>query len=167
MIRRQVEPPEAVAELFERYGGEIYDHVYLMLGNVADAEDLVQEVFLRVLRGWRQFRHTSSARTWIWSITRNCLREHYRQRHHDRVRTAALQHRITMATDPHSSRFSTDELVDALQALSTDQRQVFTCRAIQGLSGKETAAVLGWSDAKVRVTLHRAMKRLREVLFND
>lgn len=146
---------------------EVYDHVYLMLGNAADAEDLVQEVFLRVLRGWRQFRHTSSARTWIWSITRNCLREHYRQRHHDRVRTAALQHGLAVATEPHTSRFSTAELVDALQALPTAQREVFICRAIQGLSGKETATVLGWSDAKVRVTLHRAMKRLREVLFND
>lgn len=158
---------EVVADLFQRYGKEVYEHVYLMLGITADAEDMTQEVFLRVLRGWGQFRHASSVRTWIWSITRNCLREYYRQNHHDRMRTTALSQGVAVATYPPSSRFSTAELVDALQALPTAQRQVFICRAIQGLSSKETAAMLGWSDVLVRVTLHRATKRLREVLFDD
>lgn len=138
-----------------------------MVGNTPDAEDIVQEVLLRVMGGWSQFRHTSGERTWIWAITRNCLREHYRTRHRDRMRKTALQRESTLIETSRAPRVSTHDLMDALQDLPLAQRQVFICRAIQDLSSRETATLLGWSEAKVRVTLHRSVTRLREVFSHD
>ncbi|MCL5116036.1 MAG: RNA polymerase sigma factor [Firmicutes bacterium] len=165
MIAGPMTATTAAQDLFERFGAEVYDHVYLMAGSRPDAEDIVQDIFLRVLQSWTRFRHGASERTWLWSITRNCLREYYRrerfQRHHRAVLTEDMA-----ITDP-AAPLCAVELHAALQSLTMSQRQVFICRAIQGLSGKETAQLLGWSDVKVRVTLHRATQRLQEVLTHD
>ncbi len=158
----------AAQELFERFGPEVYDHIYLVLGNAQDAEDITQDVFLRVLQSWEHYQHKASERTWLWSITRNCLREHYRKQRLEQ------NHRTPHYGDDRSIVFgspavpdSAIELHETLQNLTVPQRQVFVCRAVQGLSGKETAQLLGWSDVKVRVTLHRAIQRLQEVLQHE
>lgn len=158
----------AAQELFERFGSEIYDHVYLVVGNRQDAEDISQDVFLRVLQSWGHYQHKASERTWLWSITRNCLREHYRKQRFERNhRTSHPGDDVSIVHSSPAAPDSTIELLEALQTLTIPQRQVFVCRAVQDLSGKETAQLLGWSDVKVRVTLHRAIQRLQEVLQHE
>src|SRR3954464_11104551 len=68
----------AYEELIERYEQPIYSMVYRLLGNQTDACDVVQEVFLKILRGVKSFREQSSLRTWIYRIAVNEAHNHRR-----------------------------------------------------------------------------------------
>ncbi len=155
-------PAEALATLFDQYGDEIFRHVRFMVGSTPDAEDLVQDIFLRALRAWPRFQRRSSPRTWLWAITRNVLKEYRRQRDREVARTLRLEpERAAGERDP-SDQFVWD---DALAALSDSQRQVFVLRVVEDQSSREAAALLGWPEVRVRVTLYRALRRL-EVWWN-
>jgi RNA polymerase sigma-70 factor (ECF subfamily) len=128
-----------------------------------DAEDIVQEVFLRVLRSWHRFHKASGERTWVWGITRNCLREHYRRQARTRAHFAADD--VDAVPDPLEPAPEDRVLVaEALRRLNPSQRAVFVLNVLQQKSGRECAQILGWSEVKVRVTVHRSIKLLREVL---
>jgi len=152
-------PAESVSALFDQYGREIFAHVRLRVGSTEDAEDLVQDIFLRALRGWASFEHRASVRTWLWVITRHVLQDHYRQRAREQTKQDQLLVRETAAPITwNSTRMLLDEL---MAELPPSQRDVFLLRVVQDYSSKETAALLGWTEVRVRVTLYRALKRLR------
>lgn len=81
---------EAALVLFEKYGDEVYRYVRYTIGESSDAEDIVQEVFLRVLQSWKRFNHKSSSKTWLWSITKNCIKEQLRKIEKQQVRNVPL-----------------------------------------------------------------------------
>ncbi len=148
---------EAVAELFEQFGEEIFAHVRLVVGNNDTAQDLVQDVFLHALRSWPRFERRASPRTWLWAITRNVLTDHYRRRQ-DVVPLSEVPEPAASADDPINRVF----LEEALAQLPLAQRRVFILRAIEDRSSRETAQRLGWTEVRVRVTLHRAIKRMEK-----
>lgn len=157
---------KATSELFELYGDEIFQYVRFSLGNQVEAEDLVQEIFLRVLKSWDRFQNRSTARTWLWSIARNCVKESFRKnkmkRNHQINNSAEYNHSVPF-NDP-SLRI---DLENCLQFLSFSQRQVVIMRVIQERSIEETASNLGWTQARVRVTFHRALKKIQKMFAPD
>ncbi|MCY0899794.1 MAG: RNA polymerase sigma factor [Firmicutes bacterium] len=165
-IAKDANAQNAAIRLFDRYGGEIYEHLYFMVGNKSDAEDLVQETFVRVLESWPSYRRAASERTWVWAIARHCLSEYFRKKRREYLAMTTLTDYLRLHGDIHPVSFPV-EIVEALQQLTVAQRHVLICRTVQGLSVRDTAHLLGFSEAKVRVTLHRAVKRLREVWIFD
>ncbi|WDL96018.1 RNA polymerase sigma factor [Alicyclobacillus sp. ALC3] len=149
----------ATEQLFSTYQGDVYRYARLTLNNPTAAEDIVQEVFIRVLRSWDRYRGDSTPRTWLWAIVRNCItdyaRKHRRDRHHQ-----LFEEQLGGQTDFHTSvSFEAEQL---LTVLSRDQREVVVLRLIQDWSIADTAKILKWSEAKVKTTLHRAVAKLRE-----
>ena len=152
-------PADDAESLFLAYGDEIYRYLWYATGHRSEAEDLVQEVFLRALQSWERFEHRSTARTWLWGIVNNCLRDHLRKRQ----RTPdAIEIREELEPGFTSDPDLFLHLEHTLRALPLQQRQVFVQRVIHERSTADTAAMLGWSEAKVRTTLHRAMKLVRQ-----
>ncbi len=157
---------EAIDRLFERYGDEVYQFARFSLADLAEAEDVVQDVFLQALRSWQDFRGDSSERTWLWSIARHRLQDQIRRQGR---RGGHEESGVDMDSLAGAAPSDPDAIVDlerSLQHLSIEQRQVFTLRMIQDKSTAETARVLGWSDIRVRVTLHRALKALGRLLVS-
>ncbi|WDL95821.1 RNA polymerase sigma factor [Alicyclobacillus sp. ALC3] len=152
-------PGDAAQSLFEAYGEEVYRYLWYTLGRRSEAEDLVQEVFLHVLQSWQRFEHRSTTRTWLWGIVNNCLREHQRKQ---RRTPDPIEIREELEPGSTSAPDLFLHLEHTLRTLSLSQRQVFVQRVIHERSTADTAAVLGWSEAKVRTTLHRAMKLVRQ-----
>lgn len=144
----------------ERFGEEIFVHVHLTIGQRGEAEDLVQEVFLRALAGWPRFEHRADPRTWLWAITRNVLREYYRSHR----TTEPLSEDIAREEGPAEAVDARIDLIRALRMLPQAQREVVILRLVQDWSVTDTARALGWPEVRVRVTLHRALQRLRTVL---
>ena len=72
-------PSQAARKLFEQHGDEVYRYIRFTIGNASDADDILQDVFLRVLESWHRFHHHSSPKTWLWSIVNNCMREYFRE----------------------------------------------------------------------------------------
>lgn len=154
---------DAALSLFDEYADKIYEFAKYSLGNAEDAEDLVQEVFMRVYRTWGH-KELDNPGAWIWTIARNLIRDAYRRRsRHKEQPVADLERWTPEARGPDTLV----EVEDVLMELSDLERQVVFLRLIQDMPVEATATALGSSSINVRVTLHRAIRKLRVLLTDD
>jgi RNA polymerase sigma-70 factor, ECF subfamily len=158
-VSRKPDAAAATEELFALYKEDVYRYARFTLGSASDAEDIVQEVFLRVLKNWDRFRGDAHPKTWLWSITRRCIIDRARKLEKDK-NTTTFDERLGGRIDNNASEAL--EVEDLLQTLSQDQREVVTLRLIQDWSTTDTARILGWSESKVKTTLHRAVTKMRQ-----
>jgi RNA polymerase sigma-70 factor, ECF subfamily len=148
-----------------------------LLGDPADAADATQEVYVRVVRSVLGFRGDAAFGTWLHRVTVNVCATALRRRGDVRARGqvagavpfAAPGARDVLAApeDPAehvAQRDAAGRIAAAIAQLPDDARQVVVLRDVQGLSTKQAAAVLGISEGAVKVRLHRAHARLRELV---
>jgi RNA polymerase sigma factor (sigma-70 family) len=157
------------------YGTLVKEHqtiafrtAYLITGSAADAEDAVQEAFVKAYRALARFRAGAPFRPWLLAIVANEAR--------NRRRSAGRREKLALraAEDPHSGGAVPSpeaalldaerrkELLAAVDELREDDRLVVSCRYFLGLSEEETAATLGWRRGTVKSRTSRALERLRE-----
>jgi RNA polymerase sigma-70 factor (ECF subfamily) len=140
-----------------------------MLGNVADAEDAVQDAYVRAYRSLTsgRFDRRSSFETWLYRVAVNSSIDLMRAR---KRRPAATDATSDIAYDGQSSaeaRVALAELDDLLAALPDEQRAALVLTAMEGLSAKEAAALLEVSEGAVEQRLVRARATLRERSRSD
>ena len=165
------------ARLVETYSGVIYRLALKMLGNPQDAEDILQETFIKAYRGLAKFDGRSSLSTWLYRITINEALMMLRRRKQAEVSieepldSADEQQEPLQIVDwcclPEQELLSAEGrayLDRAIDALSPSLRAVFLLRDIEGLSTQETGEVLKLSETAVKTRLSRARLRLREQL---
>lgn len=153
-------PSEATEHLFQQYGDEVYRYVRFILGSEGEAEDVVQEIFVQVMRSWNRFEHRSDSKTWLWAVANNMIK---RAIHEKRRNTARIEVPSPTSDFVQESNFFIDFEAE-FSKLPLAQQQVFLQRIVHDMSSAQTAGALGWSESKVKVTLHRAVKRLRQWL---
>lgn len=153
---------------------DVYALCRRLLGDPADAADATQEVYVRVVRSVLGFRGEAAFGTWLHRVTVNVCMTALRKRGDVRARgqsagmvDAVFDEIASTETSPED-RVTTADLArrtaKALAELSEDAREVVVLRDVQGLSTKETAELLGVSEGAVKVRLHRAHARLRELV---
>ncbi|MGH9165128.1 MAG: RNA polymerase sigma factor [Acidimicrobiales bacterium] len=161
----------AFEELVKATHADAYTLAFRLTGNEEDAEDVVQEAFVRAFRGLKRFRGDAKFTTWLYRITANCAVTHMRKRHRDRhdvLDTDALLVDDRPDIDPEGRLGTADDrrlLQAALQSLSPEMRAVVVLRDIYDLPHEAIAAELGISEGAAKVRLHRARRKLRERLF--
>jgi RNA polymerase sigma factor (sigma-70 family) len=155
----------AYGELVNRHA-LVAKRTAVLLGAGADADDVVQEAFVKAYRGLGGFREGAAFRPWLLRIvaneTRNAVRA--RGRRTQREQRAAP---LDVVLDPADEAVSLErrtELLAAVRALPDQMRLVVTCRYLLDLDEQETAVVLGWPRGTVKSRLHRALGRLRDAL---
>ena len=157
---------DAYAELVHRHA-PVAVRTAALLGAGPDAEDVVQEAFVKAYSALGRFREGAAFRPWLLQIVANETRNLHRSagRRADRERSAwrltePLLLAVPAAEDPAATvvlRERRAELVRGLGQLSEPHRQVVTCRYLLELDEAETAAVLGWPRGTVKSRLHRAL----------
>jgi RNA polymerase sigma-70 factor (ECF subfamily) len=158
---------DAFAELVTRYQDRLYTSAFRMLGNTADAADVVQETFLRTYLHLDELR-APTLQAWLYRVALNCCRD--LQRKHARRPTEPIDD-ITSnvvplhesADDPESqalSRELTREIGAALRQLGDDLREVIVLRDVNDLSYEEMAAALRIPVGTVKSRLSRARATL-------
>ena len=143
-----------------------------LLGAGDDAEDVVQEAFVKAYAALDRFRPGAPFRPWLLRIVANETRNAHRAsgRRTARERRAWEQARpllLARPEDPEDALLSAvrqEALVHGLDQLSPEQRQVVTCRYLLDLDEAETVEVLGWPRGTVKSRLHRGLIRLRDVM---
>jgi RNA polymerase sigma-70 factor (ECF subfamily) len=152
----------ASAELFDRHAPAL--HRFLIRGaSREEADDLLQEVFVRALRGASSFRGEASVRTWLRAIARHVLLERYRSRGRD----VTLIEIAAASPGPESLAIAAQQrrqLLAALQSLPDDHALVVGLHWIEGLAHAEIAELLEITPESSRKRLQRATARLREIL---
>jgi RNA polymerase sigma-70 factor (ECF subfamily) len=149
---------------------DTYTLAHRLTGHDDDARDVVQDAYLRAYRGLRKFRGDAQFTTWLYRITANCAATSVAKR--ARSRTEPLADDEPLADergehDPELRMTVSDErarLASALAELPWRLRQVVVLRDIYDLPHSAIAAELGISEAAAKVRLHRARRRLRELL---
>jgi RNA polymerase sigma-70 factor (ECF subfamily) len=145
-----------------------------LLGAGSDAEDVVQDAFVKAYAALGRFREGAQFRPWLLQIvaneTRNLHRAAGRRAARERAaweRTEPLLRVVDGPEDPVTAALSRErraELARELAQLSDVHRQVVVCRYLLELDEVETAAVLRWPRGTVRSRLHRALKQLSEAI---
>jgi len=162
----------AFAEIVEKYKGRVANVVKGMMGDVPEAEDVGQEVFIRFYNSLDRFRGESSLATYLTRIAINLsLNELKRKkRTYSLYREDGEEQRWPEVSDegrPEEKRDTREVVEKALQQLEDGYRAVVVLRLIEGYSTKETAELLGIPLGTVLSRLSRAQKQLMEILKNS
>lgn len=165
------------AHIVEQYSPMIYRLGLKMLNNPQDAEDILQETFIKAYKHIHNFDGRSSVSTWLYRIATNEALMSLRKKHLDTVSFDTPANYITEPQEPlqivdwcclPEDEYLTAEgrlrLDEAAGQLPQSLRIVFVLRDIEGLSTRETAEVLEISEMAVKTRLSRARLRLREDL---
>ncbi len=166
----------AFAELVRRYENRVYTLALRMVRDPVEAEDILQETFIGVLRGMKSFRAESTFATWLYRIAYNATLMKLRRP----TVAVSLDESIEAGEQEEMPRELTDwshdpeaevlnqetkaEMDAAVAALPETLRAVFVLRDVNQLSTEETASVLNISPQAVKTRLHRARLMLREHL---
>lgn len=163
----------AFHRLVERHRAMVYRLAYQFAGNHYDAEDIAQDVFIKVYRSLGQFRHDSQLSSWLYRIVMNACIDHRRRHVAAGVHPFGAEAEQRMLDTPEAApgpeaRAYAGELGEALESgirrLPPGQRAVFLLRHHEGLKLGEIASALGLAEGTVKRQLHTAVRRLRESL---
>ena len=161
-------------ELVRRHTRRVFNLCYRFTGNPTEAEDLSQEVFLRIYRTLPSYRPAQGAfPTWLASVTRNLLVDHYRRTRRDRV-TDSIEDAMPVLEEKHSEGRSPERLAHAaelnvqlqraLARLSPELREAVILRDLQQLEYNEIQAVLQVPEGTVKSRINRGRIELARVL---
>jgi RNA polymerase sigma-70 factor (ECF subfamily) len=156
------------------YGALVKEHqtlafrtAYLLTGSAADAEDAVQDAFVKAHGALGRFRPGSPFRPWLLAIVANEARNRRRSvGRRERLALRAAEDPLSGGAVPSPEAALLDaeqreELLAAVNDLREDDRLAIACRYFLGLSEEETAATLGWRRGTVKSRTSRALDRLR------
>jgi RNA polymerase sigma-70 factor (ECF subfamily) len=161
--------------LVERYGRSVFRLAFRMTRNEFDAEDVVQETFLRAFKQLDSYESRSSFNTWLYRIAANYSLDliRSRKRHASRCVTEGADEEGILdsvkATDPGQDRIYysaqvKERLAAALQLLSDQERTAFQLRHFEGQSIEEIGAVLDLGASATKNSIFRAVRKIREAL---
>jgi RNA polymerase sigma-70 factor (ECF subfamily) len=161
---------EAFAALVRSYTGPIYTLAIRVLGSRDDAEDAVQEIFLKAYRGLDRFDCNFRFFSWLYTIARNHLSSVGRRRMRKLEPELQISEELVAAPgrDEPAAQVEAAEtrtlVYRAIDHLSPVQQRVFSLRQLQGISTAETAEILGLPENTVKTHLRRARARIaREI----
>jgi RNA polymerase sigma factor (sigma-70 family) len=157
-----------LAPLFERHHRQLFDYLTRMTGDRSAAEDLVQDVFVRILKYRHTFRDTSRFEIWAFRIARNVRADYFQAR---RIRETALEE----ATDTSNGETGAAEAFEldqqaarlrrALLLLREDQRELIVLARYRGMKYEAIADLLGVEVGTVKTRMHRAVNELRKIFL--
>ncbi len=158
--------------LYEEYHQDVFKFLIYLTRNRDQAEDLMHEVYVRVLKAYANFEGKSSEKTWLFSIAKNVAMDHFRKQ--TVRRKYAFDKFDWEKSELPASEIPPEEvlllsekkqsLLKALNTCTGDQKLVIQMRFMHDLTIAETADVLDWSEGKVKTTQHRAIRVLRQKL---
>ncbi|MFO7692666.1 MAG: sigma-70 family RNA polymerase sigma factor [Vicinamibacterales bacterium] len=167
---------DAFRHLVERHSRSVFRLAYRLTGHEQDAEDVVQETFLRAFREIRRFEARSSFATWLYRITVNCSHDLLRHRPRAGARPSLDDPGLRVAdelADPSAAadplRELTSRRIDervraAMTGLSDQERSAFVMRHYEGLSIEEIGGVLNLKASAAKHSIFRAVQKLRRSL---
>jgi RNA polymerase sigma-70 factor, ECF subfamily len=161
---------DAFEQLVREHQGIAFRTAYVIAGSDSDAEEAVQDAFVKAHRALGRFRDGAPFRPWLLAIVANEARNRRRsasRRARFELHLAGERPSADAAPSPEAALLAREqraELLAAIETLGEEQRQVVACRSILGLSERETAAALGCRPGTVKSRLSRALARLEEEL---
>lgn len=153
--------------LFERYQTPLFNFHLRMTGDRAASEDLVQEVFFRILRYRHTFKEGTSFVTWMYRIARNAQADRFRKSGREIGLEPQQEHPAPQPSAAESLESEQEAALvrRALNRLPEDRRELLVLSRFQNLKYDEIAELLGCQAGAVKVRIFRALRELRQIYF--
>lgn len=159
---------EALSILFERHSKRLYNFFLRSLGDPPASEDLVQDVFLRILNYRTSYQSNGSFIPWMFGIARNARIDYYRKNNRSPEYREDMNPHGGNSPDPESLAAQQGDLAmlqRALHRMDPDKREVLILSRLQDLRYAEISKILNISVSAVKVRVHRALKELRKQYY--
>jgi|SRR3989344_1717846 len=159
--------PEAYAKLYDLYVKRIYRFVFFKVSSEVEAEDITSDVFLKAWNYLNANKEVKSFSGLLYRMARNAVIDLYRAKSNSTEVTMAEgsdygdQGKWFLDT---TTKLESNDLLEALKKLKHEYREIITLRYVEELDVKEIAEITGKGSVAVRVTLHRALKKLKEIV---
>ena len=152
-------------DLVDAHSREIFAYLWRLLRATEEAEDCLQETYLRAYRAYSRLRSAANLRAWLYRIATNVARTHARRLTRAAARTADLDPDIRQTGLPVAEAFDhrqqLAQLAAAVEALPRKQRAALMMRRYQGLDYASIAQALGSSEEAARANVYQALRKLR------
>ncbi|HZI55215.1 MAG TPA: RNA polymerase sigma factor [Verrucomicrobiae bacterium] len=153
---------EMLGQLFERYQSPLFNFYLKLTGDRSVSEDLVQEVFLRILKYRHSYHPETPFRAWMYQIARNARVDHFRKKRPETPLEPEMAPAV-VPIDLTQEQQQAELLHRALLELTEDKREVLVLSRFQGLKYEQIAEVMDCEVNTVKVRVHRALHDLREI----
>lgn len=165
-LLRQGRLEEAFTQLVNNYSERLYWHVRTIVGTHEDADDVVQDAFLKIWNALPSFRGEAQLFTWVWRIATNEAINH--AKHEDRRSSSDLD---SVPERPEVSGTDGDKaqmlLTKAIATLPAKQRAVFSLRYFEELPYEEISRMLHTSTGALKASYHFAERKVRDYILNN
>ncbi|WP_087971564.1 RNA polymerase sigma factor SigX [Oceanobacillus rekensis] len=161
-------------KLYDNYHQDLFQYIFYMVKDRETTEDLIQEVYIKVLKSYQNFKGESSEKTWLFSIARHVTYDFFRSLKRKRNRISDffdwtekgelipdekdLPEEITIKNEQMK------QIYNYLDKCTIDQKNVLILRYLHSFSIQETAEILNFSISKVKTTQHRGLKAIKKLL---
>jgi len=160
----------AFEEMYKRYGSRLYTVAYRITGSAADAEDLVQDIFLQVYRRLDSFRGEAALGTWLHRLAVNACLDFVRSKQGRRQRLTDTAEDLDALQAPAAGPWRPDAALDrmdlerAISRLPPSYRRAFLLHDVEGLEHHEVGEALGIAEGTSKSLVFKARTRLRRLL---
>jgi RNA polymerase sigma factor (sigma-70 family) len=154
--------------LFERYHKRIYNFLARMTVDRALADDLTQNVFLRLIKYRASYREGARFQSWIYQVARNVFSDHYQTYKKTAGGFIDVEKISDHLQDPNESAAAEEReklLQRSMALLSEEQRELLVLTRFQHMKYEDVATIMDTTVANIKVKVHRAIGRLREHYF--
>ncbi len=159
---------DALSPLFEKYHVKIYNFFLRLTQDRETCRDLTQNVFSRILKYRHTYDEKLNFKTWIYEIARNIHIDHYHQNKYFTNSYDDSQQPGSRDKDALEEMEETEKremLAEAISQLPPEQKELIELSRFQGLKYEEISEITGSSVPAIKVKIHRAMKRLKDIYF--
>jgi RNA polymerase sigma factor (sigma-70 family) len=156
---------DMLGDLFDRYQVPLFNFYARMTGNRTASEDLVQEVFFRILKFRHTYRPGTPFRPWMYRIARNARVDHFRKQRPETPWTPEMEPAVHLA-DSAQQKQESSLLHRALMQLPAEKRELLLLCRFQELKYEEIAGLLGCEMGTVKTRVHRALQELRQIYLD-
>ena len=157
---------QAFEQLYHRHKGSLL-RFFRRQASPDIADELFQDVWMKVIRAWKNYRPEASFKTWLYTIARNRLLDHYRSNQRAPATANDGDRLLISDSDPHAesaNRQQLQQLLQLLKRLPQEQREAFLLREEAGFTVPEIARLTGCSLEAAKSRLRYAIKKLQQGL---
>jgi RNA polymerase sigma factor (sigma-70 family) len=154
--------------LFDRYHKRLFNFLARMAMDRELAEDLTQNVFLRMIKYRKSFRSEAKFQSWIYQVARNVFSDHYQAAKNKKAGHMDVEKIGEWVADDNDSKSIEEQeglLHRSLAMLNAEQRELLVLTRFQHMKYEEVAEVMDTTVANIKVKVHRAIAKLREHYF--
>ena len=163
LVERAKADPEAFGELYQRYLERIYSYIYHRTGNVCDAEDLTERVFLQALTHLPSYTHRGLPfSAWLFRIAHNVVANWHRDNRRNRFLPLDEAIAASEDRDPLEMVEEVAQVRRAVAQLSSERQQALLLKYVEELPHADIGQIMGRSEGAVKALLHRTLKALKK-----